>query len=80
MGKKHRFKSLKVRKKDAFQNCPDWDNIIKINNTYFTLTGWMDVITADIDWVLEIITEDRLSKDKYLKTAYVEAIFKFKNK
>lgn len=80
MEKKYKFRSLKVRKKDAFQNCPDWDNVIKINNTYFSFTGWMNVMTSDIDWVLEAVTEDRLSKDKYLKTAYVEALSKFKNK
>lgn len=68
MAKKYRFKSLKVKKKYAFERCPDWDNIIELNGKYFTLTGWMNTLTANVDWVLESIDDERLKNDKYLKT------------
>jgi hypothetical protein len=72
MAREYKFKSIKVKKKDAFQNVPDWDNIIELNGHYFTFTGWMEPLTANISWKLSEITDERLKADKWLKTKYVE--------
>lgn len=70
----YKFKSEKVKKLTDNQlssSLPDYSNIIKLNKTYFTLTGWMD-FRGNIDYTLEEITKERLSKDKYLAKEFIE--------
>jgi len=60
-----KFWSIKVRDKKN-TNQPDYSSIIKINNTHFTLTGWVDQKTENINYILEAITNQRLNNDKFL--------------
>lgn len=71
--RKFKFKSKRVKKFEPKPNQPDYSNIIKLNQTYFTLTGWLD-LRSDISYVLEEITPDRLAENKYLRSEYVDFI------
>ena len=71
--RKFNFKSKRIKKFDPKPNQPDYSNIIKLNQTYFTLTGWLD-LRSDISYVLEEITPERLAENRYLRSEYVAFI------
>lgn len=75
---KFRFKSIRIKKFDVKPNQPDYHNIIELNGKYFTLTGWLGGLNSDIDYVLELITEERL-KDKYLRSEFSIYLLQRKN-
>jgi hypothetical protein len=68
------FVSKRIISKDVVLGRPDYYSIIKLNKTYFTLTGWMGDIKADINYVLEEITPERLEKNKYLANDFVKIV------
>lgn len=74
------FNSLRVKKIQPNPRQPDYYNIIKINDKYFTLTGWLEGITSNIKFSLEIINEERLGSDSYLRKDYANFLRKNRNK
>jgi hypothetical protein len=71
---RYKFTSLRVKSLSEHPNVPDYSNIINLNGKYFTLIGYLKDLKADIDYTLELITDERLKKDKYLKSKYAEFI------
>lgn len=71
--RKFKFKSVRIKKFEPKPKQPDYSNIIKLNQTYFTLTGWLD-LRSDISYVLEEITPDRLAENKFLRANYAAFI------
>lgn len=79
--RKYNFRSIRVKKlkeNHIKSGIPDYSNIICLNGVYFTLVGWLDATTSNISYVLEEVTQDRLDKDKYLRSAFVKELEKNK--
>jgi hypothetical protein len=70
--KQYKFKSLRVKKFDPHPKIPDYSNVVELGGKHFTLTGWLKGSSSDIDYVLEIITPDRLEKNKFLRRTYAQ--------
>jgi len=67
-----RMKRVKIVGLPKSPHTPDFHSIVKLSKTYFTITAWFDDTTSDLSCVLEEITPERLSKDKYLRKEYSE--------
>lgn len=81
--RKYKFRSIRVKKfkeNHIKSGIPDYSNIICLNGVYFTLVGWLDATTSNISYVLEEVTQDRLDKDKYLRSAFVKELEKNKKR
>jgi len=65
-GFKTRFISERIKHINIKPNVPDYYNIIKLNDTFFTLTGWLYGTSSDISYVLEEITKERIEENKHL--------------
>lgn len=69
---KYKFKSKRVKMLDPDFRRPDYHNIIDLNGTLFTLTGWMNGASSDIDYTLERVTEERLKSNKFLRKEFID--------
>lgn len=67
---KYYFRSTRNKHDGTKPNVPDYDDVININGTPFTLTGWLQGLKSDVSWTLERITPERLEKDKFLNEKY----------
>ena len=75
---KHKFKSLRVKTINKSPKQPDYSNFITINQTDFTLVGYLGGVNSDISYTLEKVTKERLDENKYFRKEYLK--FKgFKN-
>lgn len=73
MSKKYTFKILKNKsKKDAFDNVPDYDSIIELNNKPYTVIGYTESLTGNLSITIEEITDERIKKNKFVRTKYVQ--------
>lgn len=70
MSQKFSFTSKRFKKKEYKPRQPDYSNVIKLGKKYFTLTGWLQDLSSDINYQLEEITQERIKKDKYVRSAY----------
>ncbi len=78
MARKYVFKVQKNKnKKDAFDRVPDYDSIIELNNKPYSIIGYTENLTGNLSMTIEEITEERINKDKFLRTKYV-AYLEFK--
>lgn len=72
MARKYVFKVQKNKnKKDAFDRVPDYDSIIELNNKPYSIIGYTENLTGNLSMTIEEITEERINKDKFLRTKYV---------
>jgi hypothetical protein len=72
MAKKYIFKVQKNKnKKDAFDRVPDYDSIIELNKKPYSIIGYTENLTGNLSMTIEEITEERINKDKFLRTKYV---------
>lgn len=71
---KFKFKSIRVKNLKLINGVPDYSNVIRIRNTYFTLTGWLEPTSSNINYVLQEITEERLKTEPFTKSALVQYI------
>lgn len=71
---KFKFKSIRVKNIKLINGVPDYSNVIKIRNTYFTLTGWLEPTSSNINYILQEITDERLKSEPFTKTVYVQYI------
>ena len=67
---KYYFRSTRNKHDGTKPNVPDYDDVIEINGTPFTLTGWLQGMKSDISWTLERITPERLERQKFLNAKY----------
>ena len=69
MAKKYIFKVQKNKnKKDAFDRVPDYDSIIELNKKPYSIIGYTENLTGNLSMTIEEITEERINKDKFLRT------------
>ena len=65
-GMKFRFKAHRAKGEKVKPTQPDYSNIIKLNQTYFQLRGWMGGLSSSIDFELTKINLEEAKKDRYL--------------
>jgi hypothetical protein len=71
--KKYKFRLCKNKnKKDAFDNVPDYDSVVELNNKPYTVIGYTDALSGDLIITIEEITNERIESNVFIKAKYVK--------